>query len=197
MIVEIDARGLDCPKPVINTKKAIEQITEGSVITIVDNEAAKENVSKLAKKLKYEYSVKAEGDLYYISINKGESLGFEEMGDPKENISESVIYVSSDKMGSGDDTLGEILIKGYFYTLTELKPYPKAILFVNSGVNLTIDSSPVLEYIRILESYGVEVLSCGTCLDFYNITSRLSVGGISNMYSIAEHMNNAKNTIKL
>jgi len=197
MKVEVDARGLDCPKPVINTKKAIDQITEGIVVTIVDNKAAKENVAKLAKKLKFNYDIKEEGDLYYISINKGD-IAFDPVeGNPKGKIGEHVVYVSTNKMGEGDEKLGEILVKGYFYTLTELKPYPKAIIFVNSGVYLSLEDSSVIEYLKELEVNGVEILSCGTCLDFYGVSEKLAIGSVSNMYTIAETMAEAKNTIRL
>jgi len=105
--------------------------------------------------------------------------------------------VRNDKLGDGDAQLGEILMKGYMYTLTENKPYPKSILFVNRGVFLAVEGSEVLDHIRTLESEGVEILSCGTCLDYYHIKDKLSVGGVSNMYTIVDTMNNAKNTVTL
>ncbi len=88
--------------------------------------------------------------------------------------------------------LGAISIR-----LTEVEPYPKALLFLNSGVNLTVTDSPVIEHLRVLESKGVEILSCGTCLDYFNLKDKLGVGGVTNMYTIVETMNKAKNTISL
>ena len=93
--------------------------------------------------------------------------------------------------------LGSVLLKGYFYTLTECNPYPKAILFVNAGIKLTVEESPVLDHIRNLETLGVEILSCGTCLDFYGLKDKLAVGDVTNMYTIVEHMNKASNTIRI
>ncbi|MCT4633375.1 MAG: sulfurtransferase-like selenium metabolism protein YedF [Firmicutes bacterium] len=194
MIIKVDARGLDCPMPVIKTKKALQESEE--VVAIVDNETAKENVSKLAKSMNCNINIReSEGD-YYIDIFKGEKASEEQLNE-KSSIQDLVIFVGSDKMGVGSDELGEVLIKGYFYALTECEPYPKSILFVNSGVNLTIEGSPTLENLRKLESLGVEILSCGTCLDYYNIKDKLAVGGVSNMYTIVETMNNAKKVIRM
>ncbi len=197
MKVEVDARGLDCPKPVIQTKKALENLKEGSILTVVDNAIAKENVSKLAKSMKLHYNVAEKNGNFYIDIFKGEEMGPEILGEERPTLNDLVILVGTDKMGEGSDELGEVLIQGYFYSLTEVEPYPKAILFLNSGVNLTVMDSPVLDHLRILESKGVEVLSCGTCLDYFDLKDKLGVGGVSNMYTIVEMMNGAKNTIKL
>lgn len=194
MIIKVDARGLDCPMPVIKTKKALQESDQ--VVAIVDNETAKENVSKLAKSMNCNINIReSEGD-FYIDIFKGEK-GSEESLEEKSSIQDLVIFVGSDKMGVGSDELGDVLIKGYFYALTECEPYPKSLLFVNAGVNLTIEGSPVLDNIRKLESMGVEVLSCGTCLDYYKIKDKLAVGGVSNMYTIVETMNNAKKVIRM
>ncbi len=196
MKLEVDARGMDCPKPVIETKKAIEKINEGQITTIVDNEVAKENVKKFAKSLNYEVDVNEVEGNYYVNIYKG-VVGDEYTPKKKSDIQDLVILIGTDKMGEGSEELGKILMKGYMYTLTESKPYPKAILFINSGVNLTTEGSEVVDHIRKLEGEGVEILSCGTCLDYYNLKDKLVVGGVSNMYTIVEKMNGAKNTIRI
>lgn len=195
---EVDARGLLCPKPVIQTKKAVDQLESGVVTTIVDNDTARENVIKYAKSQNYRYEVKQADGFYYIDIYKTEVLYDSEiLPQTKPKLSEIVILVGKNTFGEGDETLGEVLIKGYFYTLTEMEPYPKSILFVNSGVHLTTEGSPVLEYLRALESNGVEILSCGTCLDYYQVKEKLAAGGIGNMYAIVETMHKAKNTIRI
>ncbi len=196
--VEVDARGLDCPKPVIYTKKALEDNKGSSITTIVDNDVAKNNVMKLAKKLGYEVKVTDVQGVSYIDISSGFlNTQPETLPESKPNFRDLVLFVGSDKLGEGSDELGSILMKGYFYTLTENKPYPKSILFVNRGVLLTIEESEVLDHIRVLESEGVEILSCGTCLDYYHIKDKLAVGGVTNMYTIVDTMNNAKNTVKI
>lgn len=197
MKVEVDARGLECPKPVIQTKKALEKLKEGSILTVVDNEIAKENVSKLAKSMNLHYNVSQKEGFYYIDIFKGEEMGPELLGDEKPVLNDLVIMFGKDTLGEGSEELGDVLVRGYFYTLTEVEPYPKALLFLNSGVNLTVTDSPVIEHLRVLESKGVEILSCGTCLDYFNLKDKLGVGGVTNMYTIVETMNKAKNTISL
>lgn len=198
MIREIDARGLACPKPVIFTKKAIDELKEGQLTTIVDNEIAKENVTKFAKSLNLEFAVRESEGNFYIDIFKDQMvLSDEALPAAKPRIGEHVILVGRDKLGEGNDQLGEVLMKGYFYTLTEMEPYPRAVLFLNSGIKLTIAESSVLDHLRTLEMQGVEVLSCGTCLDYYNAKDQLAVGGVTNMYTIVELTHKAKNTITL
>lgn len=197
---QVDARGMNCPLPVIHTKKALEAIDKGIVTTIVDNEVAKENVSKLAKSLDLKVNIQENQGNYYISIVKDHNIAEMEVANiqcdasPKKDL---VILISKDRLGEGSEELGKVLMKGYIYTLTEVTPYPKAILFLNSGVNLVIEGSEVIQHLRTLESNGVEILSCGTCLDYFKVKDKLMVGGIGNMYTIVEKLNNAKNTIKL
>lgn len=196
MLIEIDARGLACPKPVINTKKELDKLENGVIRVTVDNTMAKENIIKLSKSSNCESSIlREEEDLIVVEIIKGENVKIEE--DTKVDLDNKCIFISSDKMGQGNDELGEVLIKGYIYTLTETKPYPKHIVFVNSGVRLTTVNEATVENLKILESNGVEVLSCGTCLDYYNLKESLQVGTVTNMYNIVEVMNNSLQTISI
>ena len=197
----IDAKGLACPKPVILTKKEIESTEEGIIKTIVDNEIAKDNLSKLAKSMGLEYKVDQDVDgNYEVSINKVGKGDFTptETIKPMGRVNDgAVILIPSDIMGSGDPELGKILMKSFIYTVSETKPYPKAMLFYNSGVKLTIKSSGVLDDLLNLEEAGVEIISCGTCLDFYDLKDELGVGEISNMYTIYEKMSGTQNTITI
>lgn len=196
MIIEIDARGLACPKPVINTKKELDKIQDGAVITTVDNDIAKENILKLAKSLNCEAKiVKEEKDLISIEIKKGENVIIEEKKDNA--LEDKCIFISSDKMGSGNDELGNVLIKGFIYTLTEAKPYPKHILLVNGGIKLSTENESTVENLKILEEAGVEILSCGTCLDYYGLKERLQVGSVTNMYTIVDILKNSSQTISI
>ncbi|MEG2247118.1 MAG: sulfurtransferase-like selenium metabolism protein YedF [Peptostreptococcaceae bacterium] len=188
MKIEIDARGLNCPMPVINT--------EGLVITTVDNEIAKENILKLAISLNCEAKViKEEKDLISIEIKKGENV----IIDKNENIAldDKCIFISSDKMGEDNYELGKLLIKGFVYTLTECKPYPKQIILVNGGVKLSSENEDTIENLKVLEESGVEILSCGTCLDYYGLKEKLKVGTVTNMYTIVELMKNSSQTISI
>lgn len=196
MRIEVDARGLACPKPVILTKKEIDK-GSNDIVTIVDNEIAKENVTRLITNMQFDFDVETcEGD-FFIHFTTDGQLGVEEQPEMKPEIEDLVIFVASDKMGEGNDELGEVLMKGYFYTLTERTPFPKAILFVNSGIRLTVEDSPVLDHIKKLEENGVEILSCGTCLDYYMLKEKLAVGGVTNMYTIVDTMNGAKKAVKI
>jgi selenium metabolism protein YedF len=193
---QIDARGLDCPQPVILTKKALDEMEEGKVVTIVNSEAARENVKKLADSLTCSVDVQQVGGDYYISIFKEKGLE----GPKFENVAGKnglVIVIGTDTLGTGDITLGRILMKAYLKTLAEVCPLPETIIFLNSGVNLSVEGSEALEALRELEGMGVEILSCGTCLDYYKVKDKLAVGQVSNMYTIAEKMNNGENTIFL
>ncbi|WFA08337.1 sulfurtransferase-like selenium metabolism protein YedF [Tissierella sp. Yu-01] len=196
MIKKIDARGQACPKPVIMTKKELDNLIEGVITTIVDNEVAKENVSKLASSMGLEFDVEqTKEDEYLINIKKG-AISVKEADAPLEVPSKETIAIGSNKMGSGEEELGKILMKSFIFTVKETSPQPANILFYNSGVYLTCEDSPVIDDLKALAENGVEILSCGTCLDYYNLKDKLAVGGISNMYTIYEKMKES-NTINI
>jgi len=194
---EVDARGQACPRPVIMTKKALDEISDGIVTTIVDNEIAKENVSKLAKSSGFEFSVDKKSDKeYHVHITKGE--GSEEVNVNKsDDFKDMTVAFSSSTMGGGSEELGKILMKSFIYTLTEATPYPSTLVFYNTGVYLTCEGSEVLEDLKKLEEEGIEILSCGTCLDFFNMKDKLQVGGVTNMYTILEKLKNPTSTITI
>lgn len=194
---EVDARGQLCPKPVIMTKKELDNMPEGVLTTIVDNEVAKDNVSKLAASSGYSFTVDKKSDNeYYIHITKGE-VGEEVNVCIPDTFKDVTIAIGSDKMGVGGEELGKILIKSFIYTVKETTPWPTTIVLFNSGVYLTCEGSEVLDDLKALADEGVEIISCGTCLDYYNIKDKLKVGEIGNMYLIYEKMRNANNTINI
>lgn len=190
----IDCRGLACPKPVIMTKKELEAIIEGEIDVIVDNEAAKENVSKLAQNEGLKFEVTESEGFYHVTITKNGSCSCIEKLYDNNKI---VIVVGTDKLGNGDEKLGTALMKSYMYALTEDDNEIDSMLFLNSGVKLTVEGSDVLESLKIIEDKGTEILSCGTCLDFYGLKDKLKIGSVTNMYTIVNRMNSADNTIKL
>lgn len=196
MYIEIDAVGLACPKPVINTKKELDKIDNGIVVVTVDNDIAKQNILKLSNSLNCESKIiKEEKDLICIEIKKGENVIIEEQN--QEKLEDKCIFISSDKIGNGNDELGAVLMKGFIYTLTESKPYPKSILLVNSGVKLSTENYDTVENLKILEAAGVEILSCGTCLDYYGLKESLNLGSVTNMYTIVDIMKNSLQTISI
>ena len=196
MYIEINAVGLACPKPVINTKKELDKIDNGIVVVTVDNDIAKQNILKLSNSLNCESKIiKEEKDLISIEIKKGENVIIEEK--KQEKLEDKCIFISSDKIGNGNDELGSVLMKGFIYTLTESKPYPKSILLVNSGVKLSTENYDTVENLKILEEAGVEILSCGTCLDYYGLKESLNLGSVTNMYTIVDIMKNSLQTISI
>jgi len=208
MKIEVDARGQECPKPVIMTKKELDRIESGVVTTIVDNEVAKDNVCKLAMSYGYSFIIDKKDNDYYIHITKGgveEKIGMKiEKDEEKEAVENKesafkdlTIAIGSDRMGNGEEKIGRILIKSFIYTVKETIPRPKIMVFYNTGVFLTCEGSEVLDDLKVLEDAGVEIISCGTCLDYYNLKERLKVGQIGNMYTIYEKMSSSKNTITL
>lgn len=196
MYIEINAVGLACPKPVINTKKELDKIEEGIVVVTVDNDIAKQNILKLSNSLNCKAEIiKQEKDLISIEIKKGENVIIEEK--KQDELEDKCIFISSDKIGNGNDELGAVLMKGFIYTLTESKPYPKSILLVNSGVKLTTENYDTVGNLKILEEAGVEILSCGTCLDYYGLKESLKLGSVTNMYTIVDIMKNSLQTISI
>lgn len=189
----VDCRGLNCPEPVIQTKKALEE--HASITTVVDNQVARDNVVKLVANHGYNVSVEQKERHYHIHITKGESeISFEEKLAPKGDY---VILLTSSTFGSESPELGEILIKSYFYTLVEGDQKPAAILLANGGAKLSCVGSTVLDHLKALETKGVEILTCGTCLDYFQLKESLEVGTITNMYSISDRIAKASKVINL
>ncbi len=195
MVKNIDARGMGCPKPVIMTKKELDLLGKGTITTIVDNEIAKENISKLASSLGYSFDIEEKDEDFYISINKDGVSTVKENSDKENKLKDMTIGISSDIMGSGDKTLGKILMKSFIYTVSETEPYPSTIVFYNTGVKLTIEDSEVLDDLIALEKEGVEIISCGTCLDFLEVKDKLAIGSVSNMYTIYEKLKDRESNL--
>jgi selenium metabolism protein YedF len=188
MSTEIDARGLACPKPVIATKKALDAMDNGVVTTIVDNAAAKENVVKLAASCGMGVSVDEQDGQYRIHITKGSPLTTGGCEPAVRTAGAAVYLITSDTLGRGSAELGAILMKSFLYTVLESEPLPRAMLFINGGVNLTTSGSPVLDHLEALAARGVSILSCGTCLDYFDRKDKLAVGGVTNMFTIVAEL---------
>ena len=107
-----------------------------------------------------------------------------------------VVAVDTACMGRGDDALGATLMKGFLYALSQLEQLPRTILFYNGGAHLTVEGSDSLEDLKAMADRGVEILTCGTCLNFYGLTERLAVGGVTNMYTIVEKLSGADRVVK-
>ncbi|KAJ50030.1 selenium metabolism protein YedF [Clostridium tetanomorphum] len=191
----IDCRGLKCPEPVIQTKKYFDSIDVGEAEIIIDNEIAKSNILKFCKNSGYNGELKEESkNLYRIFIIKQIGCNLIEKNNKDKT---TTIIISTDKLGDGSDELGRILMKSYLFALSESDNIPGNMIFLNGGVLLTTKGSEVLDILKKLEQKGTSILSCGTCLDYYELKEKLEIGEISNMYTIVEKMNDATNTIKI
>jgi selenium metabolism protein YedF len=197
MSINVDARGLTCPQPVIATKKALDSVAEGVVTSIVDNAVAKENVVKFAVANSCGVSVEEKSGHYYIKITKGAGRTASEEGVRTACAGQDVYLITKATLGHGSEELGAVLMKAFIYTVLESSPLPRAMLFLNSGVQLTANDSPVLEHLKSLASRDVQILSCGTCLDYFNLKDRVAVGGVSNMYNIIAELSGAAKVITL
>lgn len=185
MKIDVDARGLACPQPVINTKKAIDSIESGIVVAVVDNAVARDNVSKLAQSLGCSYTVQEDVGLFTLVITKGADATDVSVQTTTEGV---VVFITQESFGTGSDELGKILMKSFFFTLVESNQPPKTVMFANSGVKLACLESPILDHLQLLVEQGTEILSCGTCLDFFSLKEQLQVGQITNMYTILENL---------
>lgn len=194
----VDALGDICPIPVVKAKKAIEKLNgKGSVEVHVDNEIAVQNLVKMAKQKGYDVSTSKQDDHHYVVIlHVGEVKNDDVVVCHKDARSDHIVVVSSSCMGEGDEVLGKILMKSFFYALTSQDVLPSCILFYNSGVFITCQQSDMIEDLKLLENQGVEILSCGTCLNHYGLQDQLLVGGVSNMYTIVEKMSMASHVVK-
>lgn len=191
-MVKVNAVGFVCPVPVIMTKKALNEIAEGEVEVLVDNETAKQNLEKLAKELGYEFKSCKLEENFQVIINKKPNEDKKET--KEENI---VVVIDSDEMGKGDEELGKILVKGFIYSLTEMETLPKTVILYNKGVLLATVNENTVEDLKKLESMGVEVISCGTCANYYHVQDKLQVGSLTNMYTIVDRQFKATKLIRV
>ena len=198
----IDCRGMACPLPVVNAKKAAEGLNPGDVLTVlVDNEIAVQNLTRFAEHKGFAVSAqkKAEQEYAVIMTVAGTAADAkeEEIVCAVDARSKGMLVVlSANVMGTGDAKLGTALMKAFVFALTKQDQLPDTILCYNTGASLTCEGADTLEDLKLLESEGVTVLTCGTCLDFYGLKEKLAVGGVTNMYDIVERMENAAQIIK-
>ena len=199
-MITIDARGENCPIPVIKTKKAFDALTGAETIEVlVDNEIAVQNVTKLGREYGGElHSEQLKDKEYKVTIQMKDIVmqSEEEPNASNDKAGHSIAVISTACMGNGNDKLGKVLMKGFLFALTQLETLPKKVIFYNGGATLTCESSDSLEDLQAMEAEGVEILTCGTCLDYYNLKGKLKVGEVTNMYSIVESMEAASKILK-
>ena len=192
----IDCRGLACPQPVITTKQALEKLEEGELVVIVDNPSSCGNVERFAHAQGCRVEVNRMEQDFFVHIQKIKDEDEERTVRPNQSAKKVVVYINSQLFGGGDEALGSFLMKAFLKTLLDLETQPSRLILVNSGVQLAAEDSKVLETLEALSERGVEIVSCGTCIDFYELKGKIRVGGISNMYDILQSMLGADHVIR-
>lgn len=194
----IDAKGKNCPIPVIMAKKEIDGGLDGFIIE-VDNAIAVENLKKLAKSQGFFVNVNKEDNNYSVIFNKECEECNEILKEIKDKslIGDYAVFIGKEIIGAGNEDLGKNLMKMFFYTLSEGDDVPKYILFMNDGVKVPTLNEQAIEHLKELQSKGSEILVCGACLNFYNLEEKLSAGKVSNMYDITNSMKDASKVITL
>ena len=194
----LDMTGKACPIPVITTKRLLEASAPGTTVeVVVDNPTAVDNLAKFASQRGYGFA--RGGDApgsFSVVLTAADAVTSSEAAPAASGRKTRVVAVSSRTMGEGDERLGATLLKGFLYALTEQDIWPDTVLFYNGGAFLSTAGSESLDDLRTLEDGGVEILTCGTCLNFYGLGDQLAVGGVTNMYSIVELLATADSVIK-
>ena len=199
----VDARDMACPRPVIETRQALEDGAVHQLRVMVNTESAVENVTRTARSLGCEVQVDdMGGGETAITLNResggaASSKGKRKQEPKKAHAGErTAVLLTADTIGRGDDELGRVLAVAFVKTITQMVPAPEALIFLNSGVKLTTTGSELVDEIKELEEAGTVVLSCGTCLDFYGIKDSLEVGAVSNMFDIVSILASVDKTIR-
>ena len=204
----IDCKGLNCPLPVVNAKKAAEEMNAGDVLTVlVDNEIAVQNLQRFAAGKGYGASSEKRAEKEYavtMQISAQANAKAETVQEPEEEIACALdsrkkgmlVVLSANVMGTGEEKLGKALMKAFVFALTKQDQLPETILCYNTGAYLTCEGADTLEDLKSLEAEGVSILTCGTCLDFYGMKDKLAVGTVTNMYDIVERMEAAKTIVR-
>ena len=190
MKTSLDARGLACPLPVVKANEALAGMTGGTLEVHADNAVAVENLKRLAAQRGLNVAVTQPEDAHFIvAMTVGEGAPVAAQAEDtclpyRRNV---VVAVGTDAMGRGSDELGRVLLKGFLYALAHQPELPQTILFYNGGAHLTVQD---------MAARGVEMLTCGTCLNHYGLTEQLAVGGVTNMYDIVEKLTHADLVVK-
>ena len=187
----LDLRGKTCPVPVIETKNFLENSPVDAVEIVVDNPTASENVRRFLGSKGYSTSVAEEGGVYRV-----EGYRDERPAPAASREQKSLVYIDGEFMGRGSEELGKVLMRAFLNTVKELGVRPWRMVFINSGVKLVASDSEYVGILKDIEGLGIEIISCGTCLDYFHLKDRVGVGRISNMFEIMTSFNEATNVIR-
>lgn len=201
--IVVNAVGEQCPIPVVKATRALREMTEPGLLEVhVDNEIAVQNLTRMAAGHKLAARSEKLGEKeFVVTMEVTDPAGETPLEEPPlvcapDQRGNLVVAVDSAVMGRGSDELGKALMKGFFFAVSQLPELPRTMLFYNGGAHLTCRGSDSLEDLKNLEAQGVEILTCGTCLNHYGLTEELAVGGVTNMYAIVEKLAGAGKVIK-
>jgi selenium metabolism protein YedF len=197
--MNVDCRGLTCPQPVLETKKALEKSGDGHVWVLLDNKASQENVRRFAQSRGHQVQVTEEAGIFTLKIEKGKgSTERQEAGDSETCVAAGVVvFLDSDSLGRGSEELGKKLMRSFLQVLEQSDVRPEKVLLINGGVKLACEGSEVLEDLWELSNKGAEILACGTCLDYFGLKKKLLAGKVSDMYQILTSLAQAGKVIKM
>ena len=200
--IVVNCMGDQCPIPVVKTMKALAAMTEPGTLEIhVDYEVPVQNLSRFAADRKLPVTAEKLDDKHYVvrmevAELKAAAAKQETPGCIPDLRGDTVIAIASECMGNGDDQLGATLMKGFIYAVSQQEELPSAMLFYNSGAKLTAEGAVTVEDLKNLEAQGVEILTCGTCANFFGLEGKQAVGSITNMYVIVEKLTAASKVIR-
>jgi len=200
----VDTRGDICPKPIIATKKALKETSAGeSFIVLTDNKTSYNNISRFLSDNGIKFSVAESTGVWTFKVNNDKGNNdtkiAEDYCETESKIAEAGDYaveINSEFMGSGDDNLGKKLMKSFFISLSCLEKLPSVVVFYNSGVKLAVKDSEIAEYLVELEKKGVELILCGTCVDYFRLDGKLCAGKIGDMYLILKKLSHSGKVIR-
>jgi selenium metabolism protein YedF len=195
----LDCRGLACPQPVLRTKQFIESNSESMEFSVmVDNSASAQNVVRFLGSRGFNTSLQQKGDDFEIKAEKsGEPAAEVPEEETVKSTDKTLVLITKNTMGFGDDLLGSGLILNFLSTLNEMGESLWRLVFLNSGVKLTIEGAETLPAIQQLEAQGVSILVCGTCLNHFNLLEQKRVGETTNMLDIVTSLQLADKVISV
>lgn len=201
---EIDCRGMNCPAPVLHVRDVLEKEAPAAITVHVDNEAARQNVSRFLEHQNYQVSSEMQGGECRVIGTKGEGWDTPETTTQapvakKQRGGEKkiMVLVTSEHMGHGDDGLGDMLMFNFLKTLKEMGPDLCRVTFVNSGVNFTAEGSEAVPILQELAGEGVQISACGACLAYFHLLDKIQVGAVTNMLEIVTGMKDADSVVTI
>ncbi len=192
---KLDLREHQCPYPVVQTRKAMLD-TPGTLLNVlVGDDVARDNIQRLAESMSYAVDIGETDGGFSLQLKPGNKQQATEETRPVSGT--TVVFITADTMGKGDDELGRILMKNYLFTLAEMEAVPDKMLLVNAAVKLACEGSDALEALEKIACMGVDIASCGLCLEFFELKDRLQVGRTTNMLEVAESLQTAGRIIRM